>query len=113
MVRQLWVRDELLVVELLDVASAVRDRPRDASMSVVWQVWVRDVREAAELLDVASGQRVPKDQVFLLHYRRFGVVTDLGKAGHMFSAGGGAGGMAFPPGPPLVSPGIASPVSGA
>lgn len=77
------------------------------------QVWVRDVREAAELLDVASGQRVPKDQVFLLHYRRFGVVTDLGKAGHMFSAGGGSPGLAFPTGPPLVSPGLASPVSGA
>ncbi|KAK9841774.1 hypothetical protein WJX81_002131 [Elliptochloris bilobata] len=77
------------------------------------EVWVRDVREAAELLDVASGQRVPKDQVFLLHYRRFGVVTDLGKAGHMFSAGGGGNGMPFPAGPPLVSPGIASPVSGA
>ncbi len=78
---------------------------------------MRDVREAAELLDVASGQRVPKDQVFLLHYRRFGVVTDLGKAGHMFSAGGSKtlslNGLAFPAGPALVSPGIASPVSGA
>jgi len=71
------------------------------------EVWVRDVREAAELLDVASGQRVPKDQVFLLHYRRFGVVTDLGKAGHMFSAGGA--GAAFAAGPALVPPGLASP----
>ena len=74
---------------------------------------MRDVREAAELLDVASGQRVPKDQVFLLHYRRFGVVTDLGKAGHMFSAGSGSDGLGFPAGPPLVSPGLASPGSGA
>ncbi|EIE26361.1 hypothetical protein COCSUDRAFT_58897 [Coccomyxa subellipsoidea C-169] len=56
------------------------------------QVWVRDVREAVELLDEATGQRTPKEQVFLLHYRRFGVVTDLvrppatGGPLHMFSA---------------------------
>lgn len=54
------------------------------------QVWVRDVHEAVELLDEATGTRTPKEQVFLLHYRRFGVVTDLVKSTggplHMFSA---------------------------
>ncbi|BDA41077.1 hypothetical protein COCOBI_01-7320 [Coccomyxa sp. Obi] len=56
------------------------------------EVWVRDVREAVELLDEATGQRTPKEQVYLLHYRRFGVVTDLvrppvtGAPLHMFSA---------------------------
>ncbi|CAL5227483.1 g10461 [Coccomyxa viridis] len=79
------------------------------------EVWIRDVREAVELLDEATGNRTPKEQVFLLHYRRFGVVTDLVKSGgapiHMFSANmyslphaalsnslmtGGAGGPGMP-----------------
>ncbi|KAK9806326.1 hypothetical protein WJX72_010360 [[Myrmecia] bisecta] len=52
------------------------------------EVWVRDVIEAQQLLDVGSGQRYAKCQVFLLHYRRFGVVMDLTKdaLSQMFSA---------------------------